>query len=181
MGALVEVRVQGLPASGSVSPSSTRSRAGSRGALFSVPGVRGVEFGDGFAAARMRGSGAQRPASSSRTAGPPRNGAGGVNGGITNGNELVVRDRGEARLVDPRRPSGRWTSRPGEMTRPVRAGTARRLHRHPGGGGPRGGLRGLPGGLRPPGPDLRRGAGHQQRDRTDAAPESRLDRRKEAS
>lgn len=59
-------------------------------ALFSIPGIRGVEFGDGFAAARMRGSEHNDPfiASDGRTA---RNGAGGINGGIANGNPIVLR------------------------------------------------------------------------------------------
>jgi len=58
--------------------------------VFAVPGVRGIEFGDGFRAAAMRGSEHNDPIldASGRTA---RNGAGGVNGGITNGNELVFR------------------------------------------------------------------------------------------
>ena len=47
--------------------------------LFSIPGVRGVEFGDGFAAAGMRGSEHNDPIADAegKTA---RNGAGGING-----------------------------------------------------------------------------------------------------
>lgn len=59
-------------------------------ALFSIPGIRGVEFGDGFAAARMTGSQHNDPivdAAGHTT----RNGAGGINGGITNGNPIVFR------------------------------------------------------------------------------------------
>ncbi|HPB65312.1 MAG TPA: chorismate synthase, partial [Spirochaetales bacterium] len=59
-------------------------------ALFAVPGVRGVEFGDGFAAARMRGSEHNDPIVAPDGA-MSKNGSGGVNGGISNGNELVVR------------------------------------------------------------------------------------------
>lgn len=89
VGALVEVRVRGLPA-GVGEPFFDPLEGRIAGALFSVPGVRGVEFGDGFAAARMRGSGHNDPIVSKdgRTS---RNGAGGGNGGITNGNELVIR------------------------------------------------------------------------------------------
>lgn len=49
-----------------------------------------MEFGDGFRAARMRGSEHNDPivAPDGTTA---RNGAGGINGGISNGNPLVVR------------------------------------------------------------------------------------------
>lgn len=57
---------------------------------FSIPGVRGVEFGDGFAAARMKGSEHNDPIvdASGKTA---KNGAGGINGGISNGNPLLFR------------------------------------------------------------------------------------------
>ena len=57
-------------------------------AVFSIPGVRGIEFGDGFAAARMKGSEHNDPFGPE---GPVKNGAGGVNGGITNGAPLVFR------------------------------------------------------------------------------------------
>lgn len=58
--------------------------------LFSIPGVRGVEFGDGFGAARKRGSEHNDPIISpdGTTA---TNGAGGINGGISNGNPIVLR------------------------------------------------------------------------------------------
>ena len=57
-------------------------------AVFSIPGVRGIEFGDGFAASRMKGSEHNDPFGPD---GPVKNGAGGVNGGITNGAPLVFR------------------------------------------------------------------------------------------
>ncbi len=58
--------------------------------VFSIPGVRGIEFGDGFGAARMKGSEHNDPIVSpaGTTSG---NGAGGANGGITNGNPVVFR------------------------------------------------------------------------------------------
>lgn len=57
---------------------------------FSIPGIRGIEFGDGFAAARMRGSEHNDPiVDSSGKSG--KNGAGGINGGITNGNPVLFR------------------------------------------------------------------------------------------
>lgn len=62
-------------------------------AMFSIPGVRGVEFGDGFAAAGMKGSGHNdtfcRDSQGKVTT--LTNGAGGVNGGITNGTPIVFR------------------------------------------------------------------------------------------
>lgn len=57
-------------------------------AVFSIPGVRGVEFGDGFAAAAMKGS---EHNDAFGPDGPVKNGSGGVNGGITNGAPLVFR------------------------------------------------------------------------------------------
>ncbi|HSV57014.1 MAG TPA: chorismate synthase [Magnetospirillaceae bacterium] len=87
-GALVEVRVSGIPA-GLGEPFFDPVDGRIAAAVFAVPGVRGVEFGDGFAAARMRGSEHNDPILS-RDGRTSRNGAGGVNGGITNGNEIVV-------------------------------------------------------------------------------------------
>lgn len=57
---------------------------------FSVPGVRGVEFGDGFQAAAMRGS-EHNDCYIDNKGTTARNGAGGINGGITNGNPVVFR------------------------------------------------------------------------------------------
>ena len=58
-------------------------------AIFSIPGVRGIEFGDGFQAARMMGSEHNDPIGPDGR--PTKNGAGGVNGGITNGAPLKFR------------------------------------------------------------------------------------------
>lgn len=58
-------------------------------AIFAIPGVRGIEFGDGFGAARMRGSEHNDPIGPDGR--PTKNGAGGVNGGITNGAPLNFR------------------------------------------------------------------------------------------
>lgn len=58
--------------------------------LFSVPAVKGVEFGKGFEAARMKGS-EHNDAIIDKQGMTATNNAGGIVGGITNGNELVVR------------------------------------------------------------------------------------------
>lgn len=58
-------------------------------AIFAIPGVRGLEFGDGFEAARMKGSQHNDPYGPDGR--PTKNGAGGVNGGITNGAALTFR------------------------------------------------------------------------------------------
>lgn len=89
IGALVEIRVSGLPP-GLGEPFFDAAESLIAHAIFAVPAVRGVEFGDGFAASRMRGTEHNDPfvAKSGKTS---KNGAGGINGGITNGNEIVVR------------------------------------------------------------------------------------------
>lgn len=58
--------------------------------LFSIPAVKAVEFGNGFAAAGLKGSQNNDPIVSpeGKTA---TNNSGGINGGITNGNPIVVR------------------------------------------------------------------------------------------
>ena len=58
-------------------------------AIFAIPGVRGIEFGDGFDAVKMRGSEHNDPIGPDGR--PLKNGAGGVNGGITNGAPIVFR------------------------------------------------------------------------------------------
>jgi chorismate synthase len=58
--------------------------------MFSIPGVKGVEFGSGFEGARRRGSENNDPITDARGT-TASNHAGGINGGITNGNEIVVR------------------------------------------------------------------------------------------
>jgi chorismate synthase len=58
--------------------------------VFSIPATRAIEFGTGFAAAQMRGS--EHNDWFVNTGGKTlTNHAGGVNGGITNGNDLIFR------------------------------------------------------------------------------------------
>lgn len=57
--------------------------------IFAIPGVRGIEFGDGFRAAAMKGSEHNDPIGEDGR--PLKNGAGGVNGGITNGAPVTFR------------------------------------------------------------------------------------------
>jgi chorismate synthase len=58
--------------------------------IFSIPAIKGVEFGSGFSAARMWGSehNDKLVSPEGKTA---SNNAGGINGGISNGNDLVFR------------------------------------------------------------------------------------------
>ena len=132
IGGIVECRVDGVPA-GLGEPFFDSVESLISHAVFSIPGVRGIEFGDGFAASRLHGSEHNDPlvaasldgqttatlgtlrggigaslceasggAEQSEAVWPPelvatkrpmlaKNGAGGVNGGITNGAPIVFR------------------------------------------------------------------------------------------
>jgi chorismate synthase len=58
--------------------------------IFSIPAIKGIEFGAGFSAARMKGSEHNDPIINAEGV-TSSNNAGGINGGITNGNEIVFR------------------------------------------------------------------------------------------
>lgn len=58
--------------------------------VFSVPAIKGIEFGSGFAAAAMKGSVHNDPFID-KNGKTSTNNAGGINGGITNGNEILFR------------------------------------------------------------------------------------------
>ena len=58
--------------------------------LFSVPAVKGVEFGSGFEGVKLRGS-ERNDCFVDGEGHTATNNEGGINGGITNGNDLVVR------------------------------------------------------------------------------------------
>ena len=92
LGGVVDCVVDGLPAGlGEPFWDSVESRIAH--AVFAIPGVRGIEFGDGFAAARMKGSAHNDPfgPDGEGVVRPLKNGAGGVNGGISNGAPLHFR------------------------------------------------------------------------------------------
>ncbi|TAJ65845.1 MAG: chorismate synthase [Chitinophagaceae bacterium] len=89
IGGIVECRVNGLPVGlGEHFFDSVESLLAH--AVFAIPAVKGVEFGAGFAAAKMFGVEHNDPildaSGKTRT-----NHAGGIVGGITNGNELIYR------------------------------------------------------------------------------------------
>ena len=89
IGGIVECRVSGLPASlGEPFFDSAESLISH--AVFAIPAIRGIEFGTGFAAARMFGSD-HNDAIEDMTGKTRTNHAGGIVGGITNGNEIVFR------------------------------------------------------------------------------------------
>ena len=87
LGGLIECRVEGLPI-GYGEPFWDSLESLLSHAVFSIPGIRGIEFGDGFAATRMRGSEHNDPWGPD---GPRKNGAGGINGGISNGGPVIFR------------------------------------------------------------------------------------------
>ncbi len=58
--------------------------------VFSIPAIKGIEFGAGFAAAKMRGS-EHNDAFIDSTGKTVTNNAGGINGGLANGNEIIFR------------------------------------------------------------------------------------------
>ena len=98
LGGIVECRIDNVPA-GLGNPFFDSVEALLSHAVFSIPGVRGIEFGDGFAAARMKGSEhndplmlhSERPGLAPSGVQSAKNGAGGINGGITNGAPIVFR------------------------------------------------------------------------------------------
>ena len=93
LGGVVEVLVYGLPPGlGSFVHADRRLDARLAGALMGIQAIKGVEVGDGFATARRRGSSAHDEIDP-RACGVTRrsNRAGGIEGGMTNGEVLRVR------------------------------------------------------------------------------------------
>jgi len=89
VGGIVECRVTGIPA-GLGEPYFDSIESQLSHILFAIPAVKGVEFGSGFAAARMFGS-EHNDAIIDQEGHTATNHAGGIVGGISNGNELVFR------------------------------------------------------------------------------------------
>jgi chorismate synthase len=89
IGGIVDCRVTGLPIGlGEHFFDSVESLISH--AVFAIPAVRGIEFGTGFAAAKMFGV-AHNDAIENASGKTTSNHAGGIVGGYTNGNELVYR------------------------------------------------------------------------------------------
>lgn len=89
VGGLVECRVRDLPA-GLGEPFFDSLESLIAHAVFAIPAIKGIEFGDGFAACKLRGS-QVNDALETAEGRTVSNHAGGINGGISNGNELVFR------------------------------------------------------------------------------------------
>lgn len=91
VGGILETAVSGLPA-GVGEPWFDSVESVLSHALFSIPAVKGVEFGDGFALADMQGSEANDAfAVGANGVITVTNHNGGINGGITNGMPMVFR------------------------------------------------------------------------------------------
>jgi chorismate synthase len=89
IGGIIECRVKGLPA-GIGEPFFDSAESMISHAVFAIPAVKAIEFGAGFAAAKMFGS--EHNDAIENAEGKTRsNNAGGVVGGLTNNNELVFR------------------------------------------------------------------------------------------
>ena len=89
VGGVVECRIAGAP-TGWGEPLFDSVESVASHLLFSIPAVKGVEFGDGFAVAERRGS-ENNDLILDGEGHTATNHAGGIDGGITNGNEVVVR------------------------------------------------------------------------------------------
>jgi chorismate synthase len=90
VGGVVEVRAGGVPPGlGSYATKEERLDARLAAALMGIQAVKGVEIGDGFALAQLRGSQAHDEIGDGlrRTS----NRAGGIEAGVSNGEEIVVR------------------------------------------------------------------------------------------
>lgn len=95
VGGVFEVAAQGVPPGlGSYAQWDARLDGRVAQALMSIPGIKGVEIGLGFAAARARGSevhDAFAPGAGPAGVARRTNRAGGIEGGVTNGQPVVVR------------------------------------------------------------------------------------------
>jgi chorismate synthase len=89
VGGLVECRANGIPL-GVGEPFFDSVESVISHLAFAVPAIKGIEFGSGFAAATMVGS-QHNDSILDETGRTATNNAGGITGGISNGNELVFR------------------------------------------------------------------------------------------
>jgi chorismate synthase len=115
VGGIVEVVAQGAPPGlGSYAEKPDRLDARLAAALMGIQAVKGVEIGDGFALARVRGSQAHDEIEPDGTRATNR--AGGIEAGVTNGEPVVVRAAMKPlpTLMRPLRSVDLATGEPGE-------------------------------------------------------------------
>lgn len=89
IGGLIECVASGIPP-GLGEPLYYSAESAISQAIFSIPAIKGLEFGSGFRAASMRGSEHNDPIIN-KNGKTSSNNAGGINGGISNGNNIVIR------------------------------------------------------------------------------------------
>jgi chorismate synthase len=89
IGGIIECRVENPPV-GLGEPFFYSAESAISQIVFSIPAVKGIEFGSGFSSAKMKGSENNDPFID-ETGKTSTNNSGGINGGITNGNELIFR------------------------------------------------------------------------------------------
>ncbi len=89
VGGIIECRVKGIP-TGIGEPFFDSVESVMSHLLFSIPAVKGVEFGAGFEATKRSGS-ENNDNIIDADGTTESNNEGGINGGIANGNEIVVR------------------------------------------------------------------------------------------
>lgn len=89
VGGIVECRVAGVPATWG-EPFFDSVESVISHLVFSIPAVKGIEFGDGFAAGSAYGS-ERNDVIINESGATATNNEGGINGGITNGNDIVLR------------------------------------------------------------------------------------------
>ena len=137
VGAVIEVVAEGVPA-GLGAPVYGKLDGDLAGALMGINAVKGVEIGDGFAAAALSG---EENADEMRMGndGKPRflsNHAGGILGGISTGQPIVARFavKPTSSILTPRKTVDRY----GNETEVVDQGPPRSLRRHPRGADRRG-------------------------------------------
>ncbi len=91
IGGVIEAAITGVPA-GVGEPWFDTVEGIISHALFSIPGIKGVEFGDGFAITEKMGSAANDPFGyENGSVITTKNSSGGIQGGITNGMPIIVR------------------------------------------------------------------------------------------
>ena len=114
-GGVVEVRARGVPPGlGSYASREVRLDARLAAALMGIQAVKGVEIGEGFALAQVRGSQAHDEILPGYVRGTNR--AGGIEAGVSNGEEIVVRAAMKPlpTLMKPLRSVDLKTGEPGE-------------------------------------------------------------------
>jgi chorismate synthase len=89
IGGIIGCKVKNLPI-GTGSPFFDSIESLISHAVFSIPAIKGIEFGSGFSAAKMKGS-EHNDSIINETGATSSNHAGGISGGLSNGNDIEFR------------------------------------------------------------------------------------------